>query len=185
MAHAGESKTCKMCCEEIAVGAKKCPFCHHWQLGLSSFTVHPLFGAFFVVVPMGILWILTLVLLGNTFHEGEPFQNYADQITITESKIEFGQDQCGPTVAVIGKMKNSSAVNWKKIRFHVAYFDSKGALVDTIQKEDYFPPRLPAGQELAFKVSFPRQFPEGRYASHKIRIISAVDDSQRSFFFED
>ena len=108
MPHQGESKTCKMCCEEIAAAAKKCPHCHHWQHWLSTTIVHPLFGFLFFIVPLAVLWIMGIVLLGNVFRKGEPFQNHADQITITESRMEFGQDHCGPTVAVVGKMKNSS-----------------------------------------------------------------------------
>ena len=186
MPHQGESKTCKMCCEEIAAAAKKCPHCHHWQHWLSTTVVHPLFGVLFVGVPLAILWIVAIVLLANVFRKGEPFQNYANQITITESRMEFGQDRCGPTIAVVGKMKNSSEMDWRNLCFQVEFFDSKGSLVDASQKkDDYNSARLlPAGQELGFQVSIPRQFPEKNYASHKIRILSAVDNTQRFSVFD-
>jgi hypothetical protein len=151
-----------MCCEEIAAAAKKCPHCHHWQHWLSTSIVHPVFGVLFFIVPLAILWLMGIVLLGNVFRKGEPFQNHTGQVTITESRMEFGQDHCGPTVAVVGKMKNSSEIDWRNLCFQVEFFDAKGSLVDAVQKKDdyTFTRLLPAGQELGFQVSFPRQFPE-------------------------
>ena len=79
---------------------------------------------------------------------------------------------------VIGKVKNLSPVEWKDVRFQVDFFDPKGQLFDTGQQEGYTW-RLLAGQETAFKVSFHRQFPKEKYASYKVRLISAVDARQR------
>ena len=179
MPHQGESKTCKMCCEEIAAAAKKCPYCHHWQYRLSLIVFHPLFALVPFLVFMVLLISFYEMTLKGIFGKGEPFQKYADQITITESKMEFGQDQCGPVVAVVGKLKNSSPVDWKDVRIQVEFFDSKGKLMDAAQQNEYSSPRLPADQEIAFKVSFTRQFPEKEYASHKVCVISATDSRQR------
>ena len=134
--------------------------------------MHPLFGLLFVGVPLLVLWIVGIVVLASVFRKGEPIlQKHANQVTITESRMEFGQDHCGPTVAVVGKMKNSHAVDWRNVCFQVEFFDSKGSLVDAAQKKDdySFTRLLPAGQELGFQISIPRQFPEKNYASHKIR----------------
>ena len=92
--------------------------------------------------------------------------------------MEFGDDQCGPVVIVVGRVANHSPIEWKDVRFEVEFLDSKGELFDAGQQET-FTWRLPAGQENAFKVSFRRQFPEKQYDSHKVRIVSAVDGRKR------
>ena len=178
MPHQGESKTCKMCCEEIAAEAKKCPHCHHWQHRLSMVAYHPLFITLFIFVPMMAVWVFVASMTSTMFAAGERFQTFAGDITVEETKVRFGEDQCGPAVVVIGKIKNLSPVDWKDMRFQVDFFNSKGELVDNGQQEA-FTWRLPAGEETSFKVSFRRQFPEQEYASHKVRVISATDSRQR------
>jgi hypothetical protein len=179
MPHQGESKICKMCCEEIAVAAKKCPHCHHWQYRLSLIVFHPLFALIPALVLLVVFGLCYEMVIKDIFAKGEPFQKYADQISITESKMEFGQDQSGPTIAVVGRVKNSSPVDWKDVRIHVEFCNSGGKLVDAGQQNEYSSSRLPANQDIAFKVSLPRQFPESEYASHKIRVFSATDCKQR------
>ena len=117
--------------------------------------------------------------MNNIFPKGESFRDYADQVAVVESRIEFGQDQCGPTVGAIGTIRNSSPIGWKDIRFQVEFFDSEGNLVDAGQQSEYLSPHLPANEEIAFKVSFTRQFSEDKYMTHRIRVISAVDTRQR------
>ena len=48
-------------------------------------------------------------------------------IKVADTKLEFGEDQCGPVVVVIGKMRNLSPVEWKDVRFQVDPFNRKGA----------------------------------------------------------
>jgi hypothetical protein len=107
----------------------------------------------------------------------EQFSQHAQEIRLIEDKMEFGEDQCGPAVIIVGKVKNGAQVDWKDVRFQVDFFDPKGQLFDTGQQEAYTY-RLPAGQECPFKVSFRRQFPEKEYAKHSVRVISAVDSRQ-------
>lgn len=179
MPHQGESKMCKMCCEEIAAAAKKCPYCHHWQYWASLITFHPLFSLVFLI-PMMILFIAFMVWFQNAlFYKGEPFRDHADQITVIKSTMEFGQDQSGPTVAVVGVLKNPSPIDWKDVRLQAEFFDAKGTLIDASQQDEYRSPRLPANQEVGFKVSLTRQFPESKYSRYKVRAISAIDSRQR------
>jgi hypothetical protein len=168
---------------DIPAKAKKCPFCHHWQHWLSLTVVHPAFGFVFFAIPLMIFYILITVWFHNQFSKGEPFQKYAGQITVVESKIEFGQDHNGPVVAVVGKIKNTSPVDWKEVRIHAEFFNAKDALIDVDQQSEYQSPSLPAGQEIGFKVYFPRQFPEKEYVRHKIRVISAKD-ARESFWMK-
>ncbi len=171
-------KTCPMCCMEIPSKAKKCPYCRHWQHRLWTVMNHPGIVVLFCFLPLAAAYAAMLMVLGQPFREWERFSAYSDQITITESKLEFGEGQCGPVVAIVGKLKNLSPVDWKDVRFHVDFYNPKGDFFDTGQQEA-FTYRLLAGQETGFKVSLRREFPEKEYASYKARVISALDSRQR------
>ena len=112
--------------------------------------------------------------LETPFREWDRFSSHSAEIAIVENKMEFGEDQCGPAVIVVGTVRNSSPVDWKDVRFQVDFFDQTGQLFDTGQQEQYTY-RLPAGQSTSFKVSFRRQFPEKKYSKHTVRVVSAVD----------
>jgi hypothetical protein len=171
-----ETKTCKMCGMGIPIAAKKCPYCLHWQRWLSLQNPSLLIPLIFI--PLMVLYgILMQTVLGRMVREWEPFPKHSQEVRLIEDKMEFGEDQCGPAVIIVGKVKNDAQVDWKDVRFQVDFFNPKGQLFDTGQQEAYTY-RLPAGQECAFKVSFRRQFPEKEYTKHSARVISAVDSRQ-------
>jgi hypothetical protein len=131
-----------------------------------------------LLVPLiGIIALLPL-LLNSILDPGEDFQQYSDQIKVVDSDVRFGQCGGGPTVAVVGQMTNQSDVDWRDLDFQVEFFDGDGVTVDAGQKLKYFY-SLPSGNEIAFKVSFLREFPESQYVGHKIRVISAKDAHSR------
>lgn len=171
-----ETKTCKMCGMGIPAKARKCPYCHHWQRWFSL--QNPLIVVLCIFIPLFCIFGATMdTVLRRPFREWERFDKHADQVTIAESKMEFGEDQCGPAVIVVGKVANSASVDWKDVRFQVDFFNPKGEFFDTGQQEIYTW-RLPANQETAFKVSFHRQFPQKEYTNYKVRVDSAVDSRQ-------
>lgn len=162
----------------IPAGAKKCPYCHHWQYRLSQIVLNPLFGLVIVLVVFLPMVAFYCVMMDRILSKGEPFRDYAQQITIVESKMEFGkeEDEQGRSiVAVVGRIKNASPIDWKELHLQVDFLDSKGELIDAGQ-ESWCSPFLPANDEVAFKVSFTRQFPESQYAQHKIRVAYAVEN---------
>jgi hypothetical protein len=108
------------------------------------------------------------------FDQGEEYQNYEDQLSITDSEIAFGETKSSATVAVIGTIRNSSPVPWKEIQFHVDFFDAKGKRADVGQKE-YDSLYVAAKATSSFKVSFRREFPETNYVSHNVRVVAAKD----------
>ncbi len=172
----GNIKICKMCCKEIPAQAKKCPYCHHWQNTLSMIVFHPAFA----IVPALVVTVVLVAIVGLTLSQfgllgqGERFQDYEGQIAVSESTLMFGERGGGPSVAVVGRMKNSSLVDWKEVYFQVDFINPQGELFDAGQEYDYSY-CLPAGKETSFKISFPREFPESEYSSHTIRVIWAKD----------
>ncbi|MGO8690645.1 MAG: BON domain-containing protein [Thermoguttaceae bacterium] len=111
------------------------------------------------------------------FRQWEQFSKHADEVKIVESRMEFVEDQAGPAVLVVGKVKNLSSVDWKNVRFQVEFFNSKGELFDASQQEVYGW-QLPAGQDTTFKISLRRPFPAKDYAACKVRVITAADSKR-------
>jgi hypothetical protein len=169
-------KLCKMCCMEIPAGAKKCPYCQYLQKPFSILLSHPATWSIIGIIFLGGLY---QYLIGGLISKGESFVNYADQLQVVESKIQFGESQYGPTVVILGKVHNASPLGWKNVVFHVDISDADGNPVDMTQEEKYSY-IIPAGATQSFKVTFQRQFPVEKYVKHKVEVISARDE--RSFF---
>ncbi|MDH4239989.1 MAG: FxLYD domain-containing protein, partial [Phycisphaerae bacterium] len=91
-----------------------------------------------------------------------------------KSEPKFGETSHGPTVVVMGEIKNISNLSWKDVQLEVRFYDKDNNLIDTDQKEKYSFV-VPANDISTFKVSIPREFPEEQYASCKVRILSAQD----------
>jgi hypothetical protein len=167
-------KTCKMCCMEIPKDARKCPFCEHFQNRLSMVMYNPAFLGLFACIPLGaMLFVFTTI-----FDTGENYENYQNQIVITDSQMTFGDTKSGATIGVMGTIKNTSQVSWKEIQFHADFFDAQGKRTDVGEREDYSF-RLPASGTSSFKVSFRREFPETNYVKHDVRVVAAKDSRAR------
>jgi hypothetical protein len=174
-----QTKTCKVCCMEIPEAAKKCPYCHSWLIKFAISMADPRFGA--IVFAMILVMFLSVYsfISSSLFPRGEKYSLYADQISILDSQMEFGQDDKGPTVAVLGHIKNDSDVDWKDVCFVVEFHDAQGKLIDADQKFEFFHSFIPAHDTTAFKLSFLREFPEDKYAAHVARILGAKDNKAK------
>jgi hypothetical protein len=163
---------------EIATAAKKCPYCHHGQNKFSAIALHPGFAVLVTLVPMTIFLTLAGAMFRRTFDAGEDFRTHFDQVKVLDSEVRFGESEDGPTVAVVGRISNTSDVPWKDICFQVDFLDESDRLIDAVQ-EYKFQCVCPSHDEIGFKVSFPREFPEASYVQHKIRVVSAKDARSR------
>jgi len=169
-----DKKTCKMCSMEIPKTARKCPYCHHFQSRLALVMFHPAFAAIIICLPLfGMSYKSS-----RLFDQGEDYQAYRGQIAITDSQLVFGGTTSGPTVGVLGTIKNESVIPWKDIRFQLDFLDGAGHRIDAAQQQEYFF-YLPAGESLSFKVSFRREFPQTNYVGHTIRVVAAKDGRTR------
>lgn len=171
-------KTCPMCAMEIPQTARKCPHCQHFQDRLTTAMYHPGVIVTLGVVPIVVVMLVYLSLMNDVFRRDDEFENYKDQIRVTESRIAFGENTSGKTVAVIGMVENTSPVPWESVSFHVDFLDPAGKRADVGQKTcSSF--RIAAGATSSFKVSFARDFPESNYAKLDVRIVDAKDARSR------
>ena len=176
-----ETKKCRMCKSEIAVDAKKCPYCRSFQNWLSRLFV-------LVAVPMLLcifVMLLLTMMITSILDEGEPcegelFKNYKEALVISESELIFGGKKDDPTVVVVGSIQNRSDVNWNRIYLQVNCYNSEDKLFDTEQDSDYSL-LVPAGTTIQFKVSFEREFPEAEYVRHEVMAVHAKDEKDWSF----
>lgn len=174
MANEAARKICPMCCSEIADRARKCPYCHHFQNRAALLLHHPAYAVLLTCIPL----LVGILVLLKVFDEGENFDTFNDQITITSSQFVFGETKNSDTVAVLGEVENHSATSWTDVLFQVEFFDSAGKRIDTDQKRDYLL-TVPAKQKIPFKVSIRREFPKDQYAKHSVTIVSAKDARRR------
>jgi hypothetical protein len=178
MTESAQSKRCKVCDMEIPAEARKCHYCRHWQNKLSFILLSPIWGILLLTGLVAFFAVLFGIMMKDLFRGGEEFRRYVDRIVITDSKIEFGYDDCSAIVAVLGHIKNATDVDWTDVRFAVDCRDAQGNLMDTGQDKQYSF-EIPANEEIAFKVSFRREFPQESYSVHSIRILSAKDKRAR------
>jgi hypothetical protein len=161
-------KTCKSCFSEIDERAKKCPNCQSWQSKARAIYNNPAFSLIiFLVAMFGISSYFQSRLSPKI-----AFADYANKIAITESRVEFGESSCGRTVAIIGKLKNESEIDWKDITYEITFLDKNNSVSDTAQENEYSFV-LPANEEVPFKVSMKKEFDNKKYQNYKIRLVSA------------
>jgi hypothetical protein len=161
-------KTCKSCFSEIDERAKKCPNCQSWQSKARMVFFNPAFSL--------IIFLITMFGISSYFESKFTpkidFADYVDKIVLKDTRIEFGENSCGETVAIIGKLKNESAIDWKDITYEVTFFDAGNNVSDTDQENEYSF-ILPANEEVPFKVSMKKEFNTEKYQNYKIRLVSA------------
>ena len=171
MTDQAQTKTCQMCCMSISADARKCPHCQHFQNRASMIMFHPVFS---IIIAMAPLFII-MIMFSRYFGRGKDYHNYSGQIRVTESRIKFGKTRSGPSVSVIGTIKNTTRIPWDDIRFQVDFKNIEGELSDTGQKEGWYGYQIPPDESLSFKVTFRREFPETNYLSHVVKVVSAKD----------
>jgi hypothetical protein len=166
------TKTCAMCAMEIPAKARRCPHCAYFQTRSARVWHHPVMPALLIVAA----FIALSFLAESIMPFRREYPPYSGQIEIVGSRLVFGQGWRGPTAGVVGELRNTSPVSWKDVRFHVEFRDAEGKPVDADQTQqvvgDY---DVPSGATLAFEVSFERKYPQEKYATHSVRIVSAKD----------
>ena len=108
----------------------------------------------------------------NACPEQGDSHNGADHLQVTESSLNFSQDNGEKVITTIGKMKNAAAARAEEIVVEVKYFDAKNRLVDVVT-QPLFGVVVPASQEVAFRVRDAADKPKEAYASSTVRVVSA------------
>jgi hypothetical protein len=167
------SSLCPFCREPVKPDARKCPHCHQWQGRSAAFFYHPAVLIAFVLLPM----MAFFALPGrNILPQGENFAASRDQLVIVQSGMHHsaGDEKCGPSISVIGTIRNESNIGWKDVYLEAQYFDGSGTLIDTIGQEQYGLV-VPPHEEVAFRIRGTAARGEKEYASHKVFVRSARD----------
>ena len=171
-----EGRVCPFCREPVKAGAKKCPHCHQRQ-GRWAFLYHPAAMVALLMVPFVGFSLITR----HEFGTKENFSKYRDQILVRESSMHYSaaDDKCGPTISVVGTIRNNSAITWKDVYLEARYFDAGGKMIDTNGAQQYGLVIPPHG-DVAFRIRGPADRAEQDYASHTVFVRSARD--ARSLF---
>ena len=158
-------KNCKTCFNEINDKANRCPYCTQWQ-SLSR-----------LIIASPAFWFASIILAGYSviiFSPSAPlsyedFLDYREQINLSNTKIEFGKNGCKDVVAILGEVNNMTNLNLKDLHFDVSFYDTQNNFTDAFDVE-LSPFLLPASSVKEFKVSSEKEFPNEKYAKHKIKV---------------
>ena len=172
-------KACRVCCEEIAEGAKRCPKCQQWQSTVLLALGNPLVRVVILLI-IGSYFILFNNLLpqralglGFGTSESEPFVNSynVSDLKVRNTILNYGEDARGPSISVVGMVKNEGDIRWVTLAFQVQYFNSSNTLIDATT-DLQFETDLPPHGERAFKITRRAERPRGDYASAKVIVTS-------------
>ncbi|MHC4253010.1 MAG: hypothetical protein ACYS9X_28155 [Planctomycetota bacterium] len=173
-----DDKTCSSGPTGIDPRAKVCPHCGQLQHGKLRANALPI-----AILAIGAAGMVVIVALYSRLtRPAEEFSADRAALRVGESEIRFGKRQCPDhgheTVAVLGVLHNDSDIPWKRVVLEIAFYDEEKGLVDATQ-DDKYGLHVPARSTATFKVSRDREFPKERYASHKVRVLSAKDARSR------
>ena len=82
-----------------------------------------------------LLFLLLFVWFYFNIFSSSP--NYADQVSITVSKMVFGKHDGNPTVSVIGMLQNNSDIPLDDLQLEAQFFDKDGELLDVGSHDGY------------------------------------------------
>jgi hypothetical protein len=157
----------------MQAGAWRCPHCAHWQSRLLWLSVTPAGWVLSWLVVFSI-WCLPLLLLVTTvlpFMElGASSAPYRDQLHVTHSEMLVGARPDGPVVAVVGTLRNDSALKWYLVTVEVRFRDNKGRLVDVARR--LLLPIQPH-DEAAFRAETAADLPLELYTAYEVRVAYA------------
>lgn len=104
------------------------------------------------------------------------FADHAGEVRIIGFKhsIGFGNSW---NVAIVGTIRNDSAVKWRELCLEVQCFDRNGSLVDTYSDEPHGLVLIP-NTEQAFRISFGANRDPNDYAEYKVFLRDARDASR-------
>ncbi len=175
-----QTKTCRICYEEIDRRARACRYCSSPQAGFASWIVrHSSKFSLILLLFMTAPAIMVGILL-HRFGRGEDFAPYSQQVRVVSSAMHFEETEDGPVVWVIGKVQNDSKIDWKEIQFEVQFMNEAGELIDVERRvQSFHEPRVLPGGEAGFKIKASREFSKEKYASQKVFIRYAKDARSR------
>jgi hypothetical protein len=127
-------------------------------------------GAFLTAVGLVFLLFLGTRLFDQ---QGRGFDEFKSQVTIMDSHTAFGETRGEPLVTIIGTIQNRSPVSWTYPLIEITFRDADGSMTEAKQVQG--PNLVPHDTNTPFSVSIPRLFPEARYGSHEVRILTATE----------
>ncbi len=178
MRNEAETKLCKTCFEETDARARICPHCgvrqwpNKWRHLLPRLAV----GVLVLVALLGFPGWMTSSFEKLASPEDDDMA-HGVHIDVTQSEMFYGESKDGPTVFVVGKIKNNSDTTLEYIEMEVEFRDAEGKLID-VQVESHYLDRILPGGEMAFKFRGLADLPRERYASYEVFVRSA--DKARS-----
>jgi len=169
-------KTCAMCFQKIDARAIRCPFCRTWQTKIGILIHHPAVITILTAIPILFVYISLSYFTSQMFNAGESFDLHRGDLVIENTELTHGENSCGATLAILGKIHNQGDISWKDIQLEANFYNKDNKLIDTEQNKKYSFVSLKKSKS-PIKFSIKREFPLEYYSSYEIKVISARDVS--------
>jgi hypothetical protein len=177
MAEERQTKTCKVCYEQIDQRARKCPHCRQGQHPLTVITFHPAVVMWLFAMPVLAVCGLAIYMFSTAMSPSEYFAKHEGQIRVLRSEMLWEEQGTTPIVAVVGEIENDSSLPWQWIEIEVQFWDSAGRLVDAFSDLHWATVLEHARSD--FRVASSAYLPRESYAEYKASIRSARDARDR------
>ena len=163
---AEQTKTCRMCGEEIKAIAKRCPHCGSY-LKIMNVPV--------LIAIVGLAIIIAARFMMPTPFSRETLYDADNKLIIAETTHKYGKDDCGSFIAILGKLKNQTEKTWTDVHFEVKFYNEKNELVDALNSQLYSIIISPK-KEMSFRIREKAAALESQYKRHEIKITKAQED---------
>ena len=115
-------KTCIACCEQIQLGAKRCPHCNQHQGRFTNFLNAG--GGVFVL-------LIVITFFIYQFHrERQEFKDYASKLSAGPFTVHVEGTNDFSYASCLAITKNNSPFGWRNLQVEARFFDAKGQLID-------------------------------------------------------
>jgi len=163
------TKKCRLCGEDIKSTAKRCPNCQSWQ---SKWHVESNSMSTIVFSLLFYTVLLLFIFFKVTESDRYDFQDFASNFTFVENNLNFGTDNSGDFISVVGRIRNDTDLKWDDVYIEVRFFDQDNKTIDVISTSAWGLTLTP-NSKTAFKARGRADRKREDYKEYEITIKSA------------
>lgn len=116
------TKACIACCEQIQLGAKRCPHCNQLQSRVINF----LNTGGGLLLGLAVLAFFVYLL----HRERQEFKDYASKLSAGPFTVHVEGTGETSYVSCLAIVKNDSPFGWRNLQVEARFFDARGHLID-------------------------------------------------------
>jgi hypothetical protein len=158
------TKACKSCCEQIQLGAKRCPHCNQQQSRVINF------------LNMGggaLIGVAVLAFFFYQFHRNnQELKDYASKLSTGPFTVHVQSTSETPYASCLAIARNDAPFGWRNLQVEARFFDASGNLID-VTHQRLNGSFIPANGEAGVRVLERAARSASEYSRCELRFIDA------------